>query len=59
MLCEWKKCEDQEMKVQNDHVHLVVSIFTKVSVSQIMGILEGKLVIKLFKSYPKIKQKPY
>ena len=59
MLCEWKKCEVQEMSVQNDHIHLVVSIPPKVSVSQMMGILKGKLAIKLFKSYPKMKQKPY
>ena len=37
MLCEWKKCEVQEMSVQNDHIHLVVSIPPKVSVSQMMG----------------------
>jgi len=59
MLGEWKKCEVQEMSVQNDHIHLVVSIPPKVSVSQMMGILKGKLEIKLFKSYPKMKQKPY
>ncbi len=59
MLCEWKKCEVQEMSVQNDHIHLVVSIPPKVSVSQMMGILKGKLAIKLFKSYPQMKQKPY
>jgi len=59
MLCEWKRCEVQEMSVQNDHIHLVVSIPPKVSVSQMMGILKGKLAIKLFKSYPKMKQKPY
>jgi putative transposase len=59
MLCEWKKCEVQEMSVQDDHIHLVVSIPPKVSVSQMMGILKGKLAIKLFKSYPQMKQKPY
>jgi len=59
MLCEWKKCEVQEMSVQSDHIHLVVSIPPKVSVSQMMGILKGKLAIKLFKSYPQMKQKPY
>ena len=58
MLCEWKRCEVQEMSVQNDHIHLVVSIPPKVSISQMMGILKGKLAIKLFKSYPKMKQKP-
>ena len=59
MLCEWKKCEIQEMSVQIDHIHIVVSIPPKVSVSELMGILKGKLAIKLFKSYPKMKQKPY
>ena len=59
MLCEWKRCEVQEMSVQNDHIHLVVSIPPKVSISEMMRILKGKLAIKLFKSYPKMKQKPY
>lgn len=59
MLCEWKNCEIQEMNVQIDHIHIVVSIPPKVSVSELMGILKGKLAIKLFKSYPKMKQKPY
>jgi len=54
-----KKCEIQEMSVQIDHIHLVLSIPPKVSVSEMMGILKGKLAIKLFKSYPKLKQKPY
>lgn len=59
MLCEWKRCEIIEMNVQIDHIHLVVSIPPKVSVSVMMGTLKGKLAIKLFKSYPKMKEKPY
>ena len=59
LLCEWKKCEIQEMSVQSDHIHVVMTIPPKVSVSQMMGILKGKLAIKLFKSYPKMKEKPY
>jgi putative transposase len=59
MLCEWKDCEVIELNVQPDHVHLVVSIPPKVCVSILMGTLKGKLVIKLFKSCPKLKQKPY
>jgi len=58
-LCEWRKCEILEMSVQIDHIHLVLSIPPRVSVSEMMGILKGKLAIKLFKSYPKMKQKPY
>jgi len=59
LLCEWKKSEVIELNVQVDHVHLVVSVPPKVSISELMGILKGKLAIKLFKSYPGLKQKPY
>jgi len=47
----------QEMSVQCDHIHLVLSIPPKVSVSDMMRVLKGKLAIKLFKRFPKIKQK--
>ena len=59
MLCERKGVEVIELNVQIDHVHVVVSIPPKVSVSVLMGTLKGKLAIKLFKSYPKLKEKPY
>ena len=59
MLCEWKGCEIEELSVQSDHIHMLVSIPPKVSVSELMGTLKGKLAIKLFKSYPQMKQKPY
>ena len=59
MLCEWKGVEILELNVQIDHVHAIISIPPKVSVSALMGTLKGKLAIKLFKSYPKLKEKPY
>ena len=59
MLCEWKGCEVLELNVQIDHIHLLVSIPPRVSVSKLMGTLKGKLAIKLFKSYPGLKKKPY
>ena len=59
MLCEWKGVDIMELNVQIDHIHVVCSIPPKVSVSALMGTLKGKLAIKLFKSYPKLKEKPY
>ncbi len=59
MLCERKSVEVIELNVGIDHVDVMVSIPPKVSVSTLMGTLKGKLAIKLFKSYPKLKQKPY
>jgi len=38
---------------------MVCSIPPKVSISQYMGILKGKLAIRLFKTYPNLKKKPY
>ena len=59
LLCEWKRVEILELNVMEDHVHIIVSIPPKVSVSELMGILKGKTAIKLFKSYPGLKSKPY
>jgi putative transposase len=59
MLLEWQSCEMIEMNIQKDHIHLIVSIPPKISVSALMGILKGKTAIKLFKSYPQLKKKPY
>ena len=59
MLLEWLGCEKKELNIQVDHIHLVVSVPPKVSVSRMMGILKGKTAIKIFKSYPELKKKPY
>ncbi len=59
MLCQWKSCEVEELSLQEDHIHLLVSVPPKVSISKLMGTLKGKIAIKLFKSYPKLREKPY
>jgi putative transposase len=59
MLIEWLGCEKKELNIQIDHIHLEVSVPPKVSVSRLMGILKGKTAIKIFKSYPELKKKPY
>ena len=59
MLREWKSSEVIELNVQVDHIQVVVSIPPKVSVSELMGTMRGKLAIKIFKTYPKLKQRPY
>ena len=58
-ICQWKEVEVAELNIQNDHVHMIVSIPPRVSVSDFMGILKGKTAIKMFKSYPNLKKKPY
>ena len=59
MQSEYLGCEIVELNVRTDHVHVVVSIPPKVSVSTYMGTIKGKIAIKVFKSYPQLKQKPY
>jgi len=59
MLFEWQGCESQEINIQKDHIHLIVSVPPKLSISKLMGILKGKTAIKIFKSYPQLKKKPY
>lgn len=58
-ICSWKEVEIIEMNIQIDHVHMYVSIPPKISVSDFLGILKGKTAIKMFKSYPNLKKKPY
>jgi len=58
-ISDWKDVVVEGLNIQKDHVHMVVSIPPKVSVSDFMGILKGKTAIKLFKSYPNLKKKPY
>ena len=59
VISQWKDVVIEEYSVQKDHVHLVCSIPPKISISEYMGTLKGKLAIKMFKTYPSLKQKPY
>ena len=59
MLCEWKGAEVLELSIQRDHVHMVVSVPPRVSILELMGTVKGKTAIKIFKSYPALKKKPY
>lgn len=59
MISQWKDVVIEEFSVQKDHAYLLCSISLKVSVSDYMGILKGKLAIKLFKTYPALMKKPY
>jgi len=56
-LCEWKKLEILEMNVQEEHVHLVLSIPPKYSVSEVVGFLKGKCAIKMFDRHLDLKKR--
>ena len=55
ILCGQKELvEVLELNVQVDHIHLVMSIPPKYSVSSVMGFLKGKLALRLFQRYEKL-----
>ena len=57
-LCRQKELvELMEMNIQKDHIHIVISIPPKYSISSIMGFLKGKLSIRLFQKYERIGKK--
>ena len=59
MLCEWKMLEVEALNVQKDHVHVIVGIAPKYSVSEVMGMLKGKTAIKMFQSFPEMRKKRF
>ena len=56
-LCEYKDVEIIEAEACKDHIHMLVSIPPKHSVSQVMGYLKGKSSLMIFEKYANIKYK--
>lgn len=59
LFCSQEKCEVVELNVQIDHIHLIVMVPPKLSISGFMGIVKGRTAIRVFKQFPKLKQRPY
>lgn len=59
LFCGQKGCEVVELNVQPEHVHLLVMVPPKVSISDLVGILKGRTAIRIFKQFPHLKKKPY
>ena len=56
-LCAYKQVEILEAEACKDHIHMLVSIPPKYSVSQIMGYLKGKSSLMIFEKYANMKYK--
>ena len=50
-LCQYKGIEIHEAEACKDHIHMLVSIPPKYSVSQIMGYLKGKSSLMIYEKY--------
>jgi len=56
---EQKGCRIIELNVQIDHVHLLIMVPPKVSISELMGTLKGRTAIRVFNRFKELKNKPY
>ena len=56
-LCEIKEVTIIAAATQSDHVHMLVSIPPKLSVSEVMGYLKGKSTLMLYDRHPELVQK--
>ena len=54
-LCQWKGVEIIEGEICPDHIHLLLSIPPKMSVSGFIGYLKGKSNIMIFQKYRNMK----
>jgi putative transposase len=55
---EQQHCEVMELNVQVDHVHLLVMIPPKVSISGYVGTVKGRTAIRVLSKFRKLKEKP-
>ena len=56
-LCKYKGVEIIEGHLMPDHVHMLVSIPPKYSVSSVMGYLKGKSALMIFEKHANLKYK--
>ena len=54
-LCEWKGVEIIEAEACKDHIHMLVTIPPKISVSGFVGYLKGKSSLMIFDKYANLK----
>lgn len=56
-LCKWKGVEIIEANAYIDHIHMLLSIPPKISVSSFIGFLKGKSSLMLFERHSNLKYK--
>ncbi len=56
---EKKQSEILELNIQIDHIHLLVMVPPKVSISDYVGIIKGRTAIRVLNKFKHLKKKPY
>ena len=57
MLCNWKGVTIIQAEVCPDHIHMLVEIPPKMSVSSFMGYLKGKSALMIYDKHPELQSK--
>lgn len=55
--CNWKQVEIIEAEICPDHIHMLVAIPPKISVSGFVGFLKGKSTLMIFERHANLKYK--
>ena len=56
-LCRWKKVNLLEAEACPDHIHILVEVPPKISVSNFMGFLKGKSSLMIYEKWGNMKYK--
>ena len=56
---EHQSAEIVELNVQIDHVHMLVLVPPKISISNFVGTIKGRTAIRVFNKFQHLKKKPY
>lgn len=59
VFCSQLRCRVVELNVQSDHVHLLVRVPPKVSISTLMGVVKGRTALRVFTRFPYLRKRPY
>jgi putative transposase len=58
-ICGYAGCEVVELNVLPDHVHLLLMVPPKLSISKLLGRLKGQTSMRMFRQFPHLRKKPY
>jgi len=59
LFADQKGCTINELNVQQDHVHLLIMVPPKESISGIVGTLKGRTAIRVFNKFKSLKNRHY
>ena len=59
LFCQRLDVQVVELNVQQDHVHLLVKIPPKLSVWELVGVLKGRIAIRICNLFAYLKRKPF